>query len=350
MRILVVGAGPTGLTAAVELARRGLVPRIVEKRATPSPFSRAVGIQSRTLDLLAPSGAAKAIAEEAIPFEGAILHDGRREIGRLPLGHSEDSRLWGLAQDRTEAHLAAALRREGGAVEYGTTFEGLEQDGDVVRATVASETAEYDWVIGADGVHSAVRGALGLPFEGYDLPETWSIADVDAPGWPDPRWFHGFFKPGGEVAVVVPLERARFRVIASDPDALAALPVPMAVSAIRSTGTFRISVRQAPSFRVGRVCLAGDAAHCHSPVGGRGMNLGIADAADLAARISSGEVDGYEAARHPEAARVIRLTERVRRAVQSKEPWRQRLILRTLGLALQVPAVRRAAARRAAGA
>ncbi|MCB2136096.1 MAG: FAD-dependent oxidoreductase [Rhodobacteraceae bacterium] len=328
-RILIVGAGPTGLTAAVELARQGVIPTVIERRPGASQLSRAVGILQHSMDIFAPSGVAEAIDAEAVRFAGVIFHQGASRIARLPLNFSDRSRIWGLAQDRTEAHLSAAFTRCGGRIRYGAALETLTQDGDGVSVTVEGAPERYDLVIAADGIHSTVRQTLGLSFDGYDLPDRWSIADVESDDWPDADHFKGYLLPEGKVAVVVPLERTRFRVIASAPDALKALPVPMAVCKIRRSGAFTISVRQVSAYQKGRVFLAGDAAHCHSPVGGRGMNLGIADAADLVGRILSGRTDGYHAARHAAGAHVLRLSENARQLLQSQS-GAKRAVLRTV--------------------
>lgn len=348
MTVLVVGAGPTGLTAALELARRGVPVRIIEKRPDPSPFSRAVGITRASMDLLTPSGVAEALMAEAVVFSGITFHVGVRPVAALPLDFDADSRLWGLPQDRTEAHLAEALARHGVRPEYGTALTGLAQDEGGVEVTTTAGADRAEMVIGADGVHSAVREALGLEFPGHVLPETWSIADVESAGWADRRGFNGYLLPGGDICVVVPIGPARFRVIASQPDALAALPVPMEVERLNRAGTFHIHVRQVARYSHGRVHLAGDAAHCHSPVGGRGMNLGIADAADLAARIAGGDTSGYHAARHAAAAGVITATERVRRLLQGGRVGRG-LAVTALRTAAALPPLRRAAVHRFVG-
>ena len=343
MKILIVGAGPTGLTAAVELARRGVMPRIIDKRSGPSNLSRAVGIQQRTMDILTPSGAAEEIRKEAVCFDGVAFHSGPRRIAKLALNFDDKSRLYGLPQDRTEHFLARAFARYGGKIEYDTPFEGLTQDETCARVQMGGTESPFDHVIGADGAHSAVRKALGLDFPGFDLPGQWSIADVESPDWRDPQCFQGFLLSHGDICIVAPLEAARFRVIASRPDALAALPVPMNVTNIRRSGAFTISVRQVTDYAVGRVCLAGDAAHCHSPAGGRGMNLGIADAADLAGRLVDGGLVGYHAARHAEGAHVLAFSETVRKAVQSKSPLRRMVMPWVMKLVAAVPPFQRAA-------
>ena len=318
-RILIVGAGPTGLTAAVELARRGYLPAVIEKRDGVSNLSRAVGILPRSMDLLAPSGVSAAIAAEAEPIRAVAFHFGARRIADVAI--RSDRKLLGLAQDRTEHHLRDALRRYGGDVRFGARLEGLTQTDDMVCAVINGNEERYDYVLGADGVKSSTRAALGLAYDGYELPGRWSIADVHATGWPHAGSFCGYLMKGGHVAVAVPLEATRFRVIADSEDALAALPVPMPVTKIRRQADFTISIRQVTHYQRGRVFLAGDAAHCHSPVGGRGMNLGIADACEFARRMAEGDLEGYHDARHHVGATTIRTTERLRRLLMADTVW-----------------------------
>lgn len=350
MHVLVVGAGPTGLTAALELRRHGVDVTVIERREGPSPLSRAVGITAGSMDILRPCGVAEAIDADAVRFSGIRMHDEQtRLILSAPLNFDERSRIWGLAQDRTEAHLAEGLHRHGGSVRYGTPLKAFAEDADGVTARYGGEDHRHDWMIAADGRHSMIREKLGILYEGKDLPDTWSIADVFADDWPFPDTFQGFLRPDQKVCVVVPLEAARFRVISSADDALAALPVPMKVREVRRSGTFGISVRLAASYRQGRVLLAGDAAHCHSPVGGRGMNLGIADAAEAAARIAGDTVDGYSGSRHAEGARVIALTERARQLMLAPPGLRRSMFRAALSVVNAVPPLGRAAMRRFSG-
>lgn len=347
-RVLIVGAGPTGLTAAVELARRGIVADVIEKQEAASKFSRAVGILPSSMTILGPSGVADAIREEAVPYQAAVFHDENRILARLDLDESEDSgyRLFGLAQDRTETHLRTAFESMGGHVDYATALTGITQEPSSVRAAIGARDAGYDFVIGADGVHSTVRHALGLDFPGHTLPEKWSIADVDCPDWPAPKEFHVYLRSAGRVAVVAPLAPTRFRIVSNSEDALGTLPVPMHVARRRRAASFHIAVRQVEHYRWGRVFLAGDAAHCHSPVGGRGMNLGIADAADLARRIVEDDLDGYDMARHRAGKESINLSERGRRIVTSSDPLVRvmaKIALRTIAA---IAPLRRRAVRR----
>lgn len=342
MSILVVGAGPTGLTAALELRRHGLDADIIERRTDASNLSRAVGILPSSMRALGPSGAAEAIRAEAVQVSAMIVHRGAREIARLPFEGGPDASILGLAQDRTEAHLRAALQRYGGQVQYGRAFQSLTQDGSGVEVTLSDgETRRYDHVIGADGVSSQVRQALGLSYDGISLDGAWSIADVEARNWPDRAATKLYWLPKGQIAIVVPMEAQRFRIVCSLPDALAALPVAMDVTRIHRQGTFHIDVRQVSQYRVGRVFLAGDAAHCHSPAGGRGMNLGISDAADLAERFARGTLEGYHQARHAAGREVLDLSERLRRTMMSGQPWVRPLVALGLRTVSAVPALRR---------
>lgn len=341
-RVLIVGAGPTGLTAGVELARLGLVPRLIEKRSSASGFSRAVGILPNTLAILARSGTDAAILHEAVRFRGIIFHRNARPIARIPLPDPPaPPPILGLPQDRTEHHLAETFRRLGGRVEFATPLTGLRHADSGAIAEIDGQEHRFDYVIAADGVHSTGRAALGLDYPGYDLDQDWSIADVEAPDWPDPDWFQGFLMDRGRIAVVVPLEASRFRIIADTPDALAALPVGMAVTRTHRAGRFTLSIRQMEGYTHGRVAFAGDAAHCHSPIGGRGMNIGIADAADLAARIAGGDLSGYHAARHPVARRTIDLTEAARRRLTAPGILSRMAITGAIRAVALIPPLRR---------
>lgn len=350
-KVLIVGAGPTGLTAAVELARRGIVADVIDRREEASGLSRAVGILPRSLDLLGPSGVADRLRAEGIAFESAKFYRNDRPVARIPLTSPSGDTVLGLAQDRTEHHLAEAFRGYGGTVRYGLAFETLVHNGDdAVEAGFSDgSTGSYDYVIGADGVRSGVREALGIAFEGYDLPGKWSIADVDVEAWENARDFTICLLDAGAVAVVAPLEARRVRVVSNTPDALAALPLALETRKVRREGQFTISVRQVRDYAKGRVFLAGDAAHCHSPVGGRGMNLGIADAADLAGRIAAGTTAGYTAARHAAGAAVIKGSEAARRQATSTSPFNRPLIVAVLRLVGAVPALQRRFSRQVLG-
>jgi 2-polyprenyl-6-methoxyphenol hydroxylase-like FAD-dependent oxidoreductase len=238
----------------------------------------------------------------------------------------------------------------GGNVVYGTAFEGLHQDDSgVVVETSDGKEDRFDIVVGADGNRSNTRACLGIEYTGFDLPETWSIADVDAEGWENSEAFTLCTLPGGKVVVVAPLEATRYRVISNTKRAHTSLPLPFNVGNIRREANFTISVRQAVRYNEGAVYLAGDAAHCHSPAGGLGMNLGIADGAELAQRIVSGGLDGYSAARHADGAQIIAQSERIRKLVTTKPPITRAIRNSVFKLINATPALQRRVAQRFLG-
>lgn len=325
MRVLIVGAGPTGLTAGMELARRGIEAVIIDKRAGGSTLSRAVGIVPFSLKLLEPTGVAARLITEGQRMQNVKFYAGDTLAATVPMQvkhpkYGYDFILM-LPQDQTEAALRDKFAELGGTVRYGTEFAGLSQDDDKVTVTLADGSSEaYDYVIGADGIKSSVRPALGLEYPGYELPEKWSIADVNCADWQNKTDFTICVLPEGKIAVVAPLSDTRCRVISNTPDAVKTLPLPLTVTDVNRAGEFEISVRQVADYRTGRVFLAGDAAHCHSPVGGRGMNLGIADACELADCLKTGDLDRYGAVRHKEGAGTIKGSEGVRKMVSSTNP------------------------------
>lgn len=347
MKILIVGAGPTGLTAAVELARRGIVPEVIDRKEEASTLSRAVGVLPRSLRTLTPSGVSERLLAEGVKMRNVHLYFDEKHTLKLSLrnGHPDQDFGLALAQDRTEAALRDAFIHFGGKVGYGTELAGLRQEHDKVLATTATGTEQtYDIVIGADGIRSVVREAVGIEFPGHDLPGNWSIADVDAENWRHPADFTACNLEGGRVAVVAPLAPTRFRVISNTDDALKTLPLNLDVKRVRRQGQFNISIRLVQTYRRGRVFLAGDAAHCHSPAGGRGMNLGIADAAELADRIVTDRLDGYSASRYADGKATIAASERARRLITSRSLAR-RLLSTGAGLLNRFPPLHRPFAR-----
>jgi 2-polyprenyl-6-methoxyphenol hydroxylase-like FAD-dependent oxidoreductase len=239
-------------------------------------------------------------------------------------------------------------------VERRCKLADLKQSGarvDVVlEGPDGCEEAGYDFVYGADGVHSLTRERLGLAFEGHTHARTWSIADAELADWPyQPGAAHLFLQGHGDVGFIVPIGPGRFRAVSNTPDALARIPGGYSVARLLRGDSFGIPVRQAPAYQQGAVFLGGDAAHVHSPVGGRGMNLGIEDACAFARRFAEHDLDGYTAERHPIGQRWIAASERVLAAVQATNPAAvalRYLALRTVG---RLPALQRRLLTRAAG-
>lgn len=316
MNVLIVGAGPTGLTAAIELARRGIKPTIIDQRDNASTLSRAVGITPRSLELLSHSGASDPLIAEGIAMDGLRVYHGQKLNLAMELRSKRafHPNLVCLPQDRTEAIMADVLTKHETTVQYGVKLKELKQttEGIIARFDNGVESI-FDHVIGADGIRSTVREQAGIAYPGFDLKERWSVADVDIADWRHPGCLTVVQAGIGKVAVVVPIGENRYRIVATGENALSTMPLPLDIINIRREGAFTISVRIAETYSTGKIHLAGDAAHAHSPVGGRGMNLGIADAAELAHRLVDGELEGYSASRHNEALTARAITERGRK-------------------------------------
>ncbi|MBI1406086.1 MAG: NAD(P)-binding protein [Caulobacter sp.] len=325
--ILIVGAGPTGLTAAVELARLGFRPRVIDQDDGPTPLSKAVGISPRSLDLLGPSGVAEALLAEGIRVKGGQVHYEGRRIGAVDFGalaHRYNF-LLSLPQSRTETVMDRSLAGSGVAVEWGVRLIDLDLGSDRIAAVTEGrsgrQTTGFDYVFGADGVHSRVRQAAGLAFDGYDHRRRWSIADVQISNWAHaPDQAQVFFHASGDVGFIIPVGEGRFRAVSNTPEAMARIPGDYRIDRLLRSDIFALPVRQASSYQSGRVFLGGDAAHVHSPIGARGMNLGIEDAAAFARRLAGNALDGYSAERRPVGRRWIRLSERALSAAQAHHP------------------------------
>jgi len=280
---LIVGAGPTGLAAALFLALKGVPARIIDQAAEPERESRAQVINPRSLDLLEPTGAVAAMIAEAHTIRRTRFYEGWDPIAELELGDAHPRyRLTVLPQARIEALLAESLARYGLRPERGVRFESLTQDG--LGATVClshadgrRETTRAPVVLAADGAHSRVREILGIAFEGSAFPEPWPLYDIHLNDPLDFESAHVSFVKGGLV-FLLGLRPGLWRVFGDVPDPLDRLPPGTVRGPCEWQSSFHISHRLASREVVGRVVLSGDAAHIHSPVAARGMNLGIEDA------------------------------------------------------------------------
>lgn len=352
--ILVVGAGPVGLTMAAELARHGVRARIIDKLAAPLPYCRAIGVTPRSLEVFGAMGIDRHFIDAGLWLESLRLmvddhppRDIAVDLSDLPYAEL------GVRQSETERILTEHLASFGVTVERGTALTSLEPSDDGVSVVLtgpdgATETVRFDYAVGCDGAHSAVRHALGIPFEGEAFEMGFMLGEVtlDA-GLPRGMALRAMKlreNTAPDMFIAIPLpEPGRYRIstlATAEDDAapatghglqtdrpgptLAALqavadrvvPSPAALSDLSWSSFYRISMRLAQHYRAGRVFLAGDAAHIHPPTGGQGMNTGIQDAFNLAwklARVVRGLsppdlLDSYEAERRPVGADVIART------------------------------------------
>ena len=355
--ILIAGAGPAGLTAAIELKRRGFAPRIIDPDLAVSPQSRALAINPRTLDLLEPSGVTEALLAAGHKITGAIIRYEQTPLFKLNIGLAPHrfNFLLSLPQSETERILAAALRDRGVRVERGVALQSFNADGPKIRLHLDDATEpDTDILIGADGAHSTVRKGLGFGFPGESQPQVFGLADVELDAWPFPWDMAVATIRQDHVVILLPMREGFGRFISTRPGTLQLVPPEARVGKIVWETDFHISYRQVQSYQRAGVFLAGDAAHIHSPVGGRGMNLGIEDACWLAWLIAEGRTAEYTALRHPVGARVLRLTAPPTRLIASNgfvaralrrwivpgvlaTDWAQRRLLPSM-LALDTPA------------
>lgn len=335
--VVVVGAGPTGLALACGLRAAGVGVRVLDEAAGPAVTSRALGLQPRGVEVLDRLGALGDLPQRALPVREVIVTVEGRELARLQVGLSME-RLGGrpaliMSQADIEGALRERLSALGGSVEWGRQVTGFEPDSNGVTLSLEDGTSlETGWVVGADGAHSIVRKTMGVGFPGVPLVESFLLADVHAT-LDRPRTGASAWMRGSRLLAAFPLPgRDLWRVMAPSPfqgpevpaaeaivDYLGSLlgeEAGGAINAVVWTSRFRIQRRLADTYRCGRVLLAGDAAHIHSPLGGQGMNTGIGDAENLAWKLAlvisgrAGEslLDTYQAERRPIAKNVLEST------------------------------------------
>jgi 2-polyprenyl-6-methoxyphenol hydroxylase-like FAD-dependent oxidoreductase len=266
-----------------------------------------------------------------------------------------------IPQNVTEEVLLARLRALGGRVHRPYEVTGVVQDEAGVTVTTSTgESVRARYVVGADGMHSVVRERSGIGFTGASYAQSFILADVRL-DWELPGDEVQLFLSAAGLVVVAPLPGGRHRIVATADDApehpdaadvqalLDARGPHKAPATVRDVGwssRFRVHHRIAGHYRAGRIFLAGDAAHVHSPAGGQGMNIGIQDAAELARRILDGTEDGYESARRPVAAGVIAMTDRMTRAATVRNPVARTVRNTALAVAGRRGSVRRRLAMR----
>jgi 2-polyprenyl-6-methoxyphenol hydroxylase-like FAD-dependent oxidoreductase len=313
-QVLIVGAGPTGLTAALELSRLGVSVRIIDRQSAPSTTSRAIGVQARTLELLQLRGLSEELVRLGNPGLAGSVYGGGKRVFRLDFTQV-DSRyhyLLFVSQADTERVLREAIEKRGVVVEWSVELIGLSQDmlshdASPVKVVLRHadgrlEQAQASYLISAEGAHSMVRATLDLPFEGKTLDEQYALGDLHIDGELAETDFHIFSSEHGFMGLF-PMGDRRFRLIASNPiskpnkETVPALEELQAIYDQRShiparfrdmgwSSWFRINSRMVSRLKVGRLLLGGDSAHIHSPAGAQGMNTGIQDMINLSWKLA----------------------------------------------------------------
>ncbi|GAA2831746.1 FAD-dependent monooxygenase [Kitasatospora sp. CM 4170] len=365
--VLIVGAGPTGLTLAVDLARRGVDALLVEGAGELFPGSRGKGLQPRTLEVFEDLGVLPAVLAAGGGYPRMLnWQDGERK-GEWDLIRSNEPHptvphpnIWMLPQWRTQQLLADRLAELGGRIRFGTALTGLEQHPDRVDARLTGpdgtgRTVSARYLVAADGGRSTVRRAAGVPMAGERVdPKPALVADVEVAGLDRGNWHVWQHAPGGALLLCPLPGTTAFQLFAQfgeevEPDtspeavrgviaARTHLPAE-AIGEVHWASAFRPRAALAERFREGRVFLAGDAAHVHSPAGGQGLNTSVQDAYNLGWKL--GQVlrhgaaeellDSYEAERLPVAADVLEISTRLHRAGGVRDgrlrrgPWTEQL-------------------------
>lgn len=355
--IIISGAGPVGLAAALELARRGFRPRIVDKSDAPAPLteSRALAVNPRTLALLEPSGASEEIVAAGQHIRAMRIRSRDKLLFKLDATAIEGryKGMRGLAQGRTERILIDRLAGFGIAPERQTelTLTGTDPAKPEVllrRADGREETARPDILIAAEGAHSEIRHALGIGFPGESVKHGFYLVDFRYDRPIDTS--HGeavFFNPG--VFARLPVAADTLRYISTMPNFTDLIDHPAPIVETPWKTDFHVSFRHVDPMSKGNIFLAGDAAHIHSPVGGRGMNLGIEDACWLAFLISEGRETEYSGLRTATARIVLSKTHQMTRMVLLANPLAIAARNTLMPLALGIPAIRRKALASIAG-
>jgi 2-polyprenyl-6-methoxyphenol hydroxylase-like FAD-dependent oxidoreductase len=327
--VLVVGAGPTGLTLAAELRRRGVDVLLIDAREEPQHWDRATVVHPRSLEIFEALGIVDRFLAAGVPQRSARLHSAGEVLVEVDFSLSGAPYAYnlGLSEEDTERFLTEYLEAAGGSVERATRLVGMTQALDGVTATVrragGEEEVRCGWIVGCGGFRCPVREAVGIELEGHDIADPWAVFDVTLGGRTE-DFETTLVYLDRPMTILTPLPGRRYRVYTrphgEDDDFVAGAAAVIATYEpeaelvdVENPTRFLCHARVASRYREGRALLAGDAAHVCSPDQGHGMNSGIQDAVNLAwklALVCEGDadpslLDSYEAERRPVALEIV---------------------------------------------
>ena len=309
-QVMIVGAGPVGLTLACELARYGVQVRIVDKAAQRTDKSKALVLWSRSLELMDRGIGTRRFLESGFNVQAVNFISGEKLVGHVDMNAVDSPYPYAMMipQSETERLLEARLQELGVTVERSVEATAITAESGGTCVTLKGpdgrqEEVSADWLVGCDGAHSIVRHALGASFDGETNESDWMLGDVHMTGYPFPDTEASVYWHRDGAFIIFPITPGRYRVIADLPASGAAAPPTPTLDKVQAiidrrgpgnlkafdpiwlTG-FRINGRKVSKYRWGRAFLAGDAAHIHSPAGGQGMNTGMQDAFNLAWKLA----------------------------------------------------------------
>jgi 2-polyprenyl-6-methoxyphenol hydroxylase-like FAD-dependent oxidoreductase len=355
--VLIIGAGPTGLFMAAEVARHGLSCRLIEKTLVPSEKSRALVIQPRTLEIFQHVGIIEPFLKEGRAVKSMHLMSLDKELAHLHFSELDTAFpfVLSLEQSKTEQILTQVALSRGVTLERGVEFLDLQKTKEGARITCnhiqkgVEEIIEARFVVGCDGAHSAVRKTLQIPFKGKAFPSLFSLADVKLEWERPPGEFFVFLNPEGIRGAVPMTGENRYRLVfprkkgeseltlqgiqeRTGPQARVSDPLWMA--------HFQIHTRLVKTYQSGCVFLAGDAAHVHSPIGGQGMNSGLQDAFNLGWKLATRDpsvIKTYTVERRSWAKKLLRATLFATRLVALQNPLL--IAIRNRGIRFLLPRI-----------
>ena len=369
--VLITGAGPTGLTTAIELARRNINVRIIERRTHPSTRSKALVVHARTLEFMDILGVADDMVSRGYTSPGIDFSSSSKKPLRANM-YGLDTRfpfILVLPQAETEAVLERRLNEFGVEVERGKTLTDFQETEDGILSKIECEEDGFEvksrYLVGADGSKSVVRKTLGLSFEGASYDWTAFLGDVQLEGHHAEGGTEQHSSDRG-LAFIVPFDDGSHRIVTIDRNyqdkdtrELKLEELQESISTIigkqvqlsepKWLTRWGASLRQAPQYRVGRVLLGGDAVHTHSPAGGQGLNTGIQDAFNLGWKLAlavegtapESILDTYNNERHAIGQKVLRTSDLLLKSLLLRQPILRGLRTLLFQLLIPLPPVQR---------